>query len=518
MIGPQDGSSAAMGTADVAAGSRPVLQKPQSFQRILGDWRQAEGALYARLATALRTALVHGDIAPGMLLPPERSLAQILRVSRTTVVSAYRALREEGWLDSRQGSGHLVRHPQHAVPQPYVNSDVVKAMARNPMLRPLSPQRSGAVDFSVSRQASIGPLLREVTLGRAAALDDLPASSGYQPLGLAELREAVARYVTGRGGLPTQPDQILITSGAQQAIWLVGQLYAPHGERVVLENPTYPGAIDAFRMLGAHIEPLPVHPDGFVLDGLGALLKSARPRLVLVSPTCHAPTGLVMPHEQRLALVEQIDEHQVTLVDDQTMLDLLVGEDRPVALAQISPTAPILSIGSLSKLFWPGLRVGWIRAPQPIIEHLARLKAVADMGGSPIVQSIAAGLLDHADTVRQRRHQEITRSLDVLCEAMDRLLPDWTWRRPAGGLSFWAGLPAGTATEFAQVALLHGVTVVAGSALTSDGSGDDHVRLQFVQDSEAITLGVRRLAQAWQAYAGQRPARRPPAVALRGAG
>jgi DNA-binding transcriptional MocR family regulator len=402
----------------------------------------------------------------------------------------------------------MVRHLQHNIPEPYVNSEVVKAMSRNPLMRPLAAPLSGTVDFSVSRQASIGPLLREITTAQAAALHDLPANIGYHPLGLPALREAVARYVQDANGLPTQPDQILITSGAQQAIWLIGQLYAPHGERVVLENPTYPGAIDAFRMIGAHLEPLPVEPNGFVLDRLGTLLKTVRPRLVMISPTCHAPTGVVMPHEQRKAFVELIDEHQVATIDDQTMLDLLVGSERPVSLAEISSTAPFLTIGSLSKLLWPGLRVGWVRAPRPIIEHLSRLKAVVDMGGSPIVQLIAAGLLEHAAAVRKRRHREITRSLDVLCDSMKRLLPDWSWYRPAGGLSFWARLPTGNATEFAQVALLHGVTVVAGAALTSDGSCDDYVRLQFVQDSKSIALGVRRLAQAWQSYAVQRPNKR----------
>jgi DNA-binding transcriptional MocR family regulator len=491
-----------------------LFQKPQALSKTLGDWRQADGALYAKLATALRSALTRGDIAPGIRLPPERVLAQTLGVGRTTVVSAYRILHDEGWLDSRQGSGHVVRHPHHDIPEPYVNADVVKAMARNPLMRLPSPRSSGAVDFGMSRQASIGPLIHEVISAQAGALEDLAANIGYQPLGLPLLRAAVANYLEDVSGLPTRPEQVLITSGAQQAIWLIGQLYAPHGERVVLENPTYPGAIDAFRMIGARLEPLPVEPDGFVLDNLATQLKTVRPRLILLSPTCHAPTGVVMPYEQRAALVDLIDEHQVTTIDDQTMLDLLVEPERPVSLAKISPTAPILTIGSLSKLLWPGLRVGWVRAPEPIIEHLSRLKAVADMGSSPLVQSIAAGLLEHADTVRERRHHEITRSLGLLCQAMERLLPDWTWRRPAGGLSFWAALPAGTATEFAQVALLHGVIVVAGSALTSDGTCDNRVRLQFVQESDSIALGVRRLAQAWQSYVSQGLAKRPQARTL----
>jgi DNA-binding transcriptional MocR family regulator len=386
-------------------------------------------------------------------------------------------------------------------------------MARNPLMRPPPPRQSGTVDFTVSHQAGIGPLLSELVTNGGAEFEELATQSGYQPLGLPVLRSAIADYVDSMSGLPTRPEEILVTSGSQQAIWLIGQLYAPYGEHVVIENPTYPGAIDAFRMIGARLEPLRVSPDGFELDDLDAQLGTVRPRLVLVSPTCHAPTGTVMSTEQRRTLVQLIDEHQVTTVEDQTMLDLHVGAERPVPLAGLSPTAPILTIGSLSKILWPGLRIGWIRAPEPIIEHLGRLKAVVDMGSSLVTQSVAARLLDDIDGVREVRHGEVTRSLDLLCECVGRLLPDWSWRRPEGGLSFWAGLPRGTATEFAQVALLHGVNVVAGSVLTTDGSCDDHVRLQFVQDPVSITLGVRRLAQAWQSYAGQGPAERPPAPA-----
>jgi DNA-binding transcriptional MocR family regulator len=376
-------------------------------------------------------------------------------------------------------------------------------MARNPLMRTGSPHRNETVDFSVSKQMTIGPLLQEALAAKSNALIELVANTSYQHWGLPGLRVAVASHLEAACGLSTNPEQVLITSGSQQAIWLIGQLYAPHGERIVLENPTYAGAIDAFRMLRARIEPLPVTRDGFVLDELETIFCKTRPRLLLLSPTCQAPTGVVMPEDQRARLVKLIDEHQITTVDDQTMVDLYVGPQRPTSLAELSSTAPIFTIGSLSKLFWPGLRVGWIRAPEPIINHLARLKAVVDMGGSTLAQLVAMHLLERSEPIRAQRHHEITHSLDLLCETMRQLLPDWSWRRPAGGLSFWAELPGGRATEFAQVALLHGVIIVAGSALTSDGSGDDHIRLQFVQDDESITLGVRRLAQAWQSYKHQ---------------
>jgi DNA-binding transcriptional MocR family regulator len=479
----------------------------------LGSWLSGDGALYTKLAIALRNALLRGDIPPGTALPPERTLAQTLSVSRTTVVGAYRLLREEGWLDSRQGSGHVIRHPGHDAPVPYVKSDIAEAIARNPLMRPASSPVSGMVDFSASRQASIGPLLHQVTQSCGSDLDALAGGPGYMPLGLPALRSAVARYSEELTGVPTRAEQILITAGSQQAIWLVGQLYAPYGERVIIENPTYAGSIDAFRMIGAKLEALRVTADGFAIEELDRQLRLSRPRLLLISPTCQAPTGLVMPNDQRQRLVELIDDFQVTTIEDQTLLDLLVDEGRPDALAGLSATAPILSVGSLSKIFWPGLRLGWIRGPEAIIDHLARLKGVVDLGGSPIIQRMAVGLLDKVGDVRALRHREIRRSLDHICEVVSQRLPDWSWQRPAGGLSFWAGLPTGSATEFSQVAFLHGVQVVAGPVLSCDGGNDDHVRLQFVQDDESIDVGVRRLAQAWQSYA--RTPHRDPSARIR---
>lgn len=486
---------------------------PGAVVGALGDWWQSEGALYSKLAGALSAAFAHGDIATGARLPAERTLAATLKVSRSTVVAAYELLEGEGWLERRQGSGTWVRHPGRHVPVPYGNGRAVESIARNPLVRSALNGPGATVDFSASRQASIGPLLRELMIETACEVGELAGESGYQLLGLPSLRVAIADHLSAACGLATAPEQILVTTGSQQAIWLIGQLFAPYGESVVLESPTYPGAIDAFRVLGARLHPLPVAPDGFRLDGLRELLESVQPRLLVVAPTCQTPTGALMPDEQRRQLVAATDEYQVTVVEDRTMADLLVTSAAarasapaavpPLPLAAISATAPVITIGSLSKLFWPGLRVGWIRAPQPLIEHLSRLKAVGDMGSSLVTEALAARLFAHTERVRELRVGEIRDSLDVITDLFARLLPDWTWQQPSGGLSFWAGLPAGDATALAQIGLLHGVTVTPGSALAVDGANDDHVRLQFVQSAAAIELGVKRLAHAWRSYASQ---------------
>jgi DNA-binding transcriptional MocR family regulator len=241
------------------------------------------------------------------------------------------------------------------------------------------------------------------------------------------------------------------------------------------------------------------------------LIQQYSPRLVLVSPTCHAPTGTVMSEADRRSLVEVIDAHQVTTVEDQTMSPLLVDRPMPTSLAAISDTAPIITIGSISKLFWPGLRIGWIRAPKTLIKHLSQFKAVNDMGSSLISELVAVQLLRRTDRMREIRCAEINSCLDHLEAALTEHLPSWSWVRPAGGLSFWLRLPAGSGERFAQIALLHGVNVMPGSSLTVDRSCDDHVRLQFVQNVETMTLGVRRLARAWRTFEAQLPIAAQPA-------
>jgi DNA-binding transcriptional MocR family regulator len=160
----------------------------------------------------------------------------------------------------------------------------------------------------------------------------------------------------------------------------------------------------------------------------------------------------------------------------------------------------VLSIGSLSKLCWGGLRVGWIRAPEPVITRLASLKVASDLGSSMLSQVVAVALLDRADEVRRLRRAQITRQRDALAAALEQHLPDWSWTLPEGGLSIWVRLPHGDASEFAQVALRHGVSLLPGPSVSADGGHAQHLRLVYVHEPGVIAEAVARLARAWQAY------------------
>jgi DNA-binding transcriptional MocR family regulator len=360
--------------------------------------------LYRLLAAALQQAILRGDIAAGSRLPAARRLAQQLAASRTTVVAAYDLLRQDGWVERRIGSGTWVclLAGDHAVLR---RNQLAGGLASGPFYDPLLEPQSALIDLTRAHVAA-GPALPRAAYSLAAPqLSGLLQDSGdgYAPLGWPALREAIANRYT-RAGLPTAPDQILITSGAQQAIYLVATLYAHRGDHVLIENPTYAGASDAFRAGGARLIPIPVAEEGLRVDLLAGLVKAHLPQIIYVTPTCHNPTGSVLPEEGRRVIARVAGEYGVPVLEDSTLADLVFDGRPPPAIASYAEKAPIITVDSLSKLFWAGLRVGWVRAPVSVVARLARLKAVVDLGSSLLAQAIAVGLIEQLDEVRAARH------------------------------------------------------------------------------------------------------------------
>jgi DNA-binding transcriptional MocR family regulator len=188
-------------------------------------------------------------------------------------------------------------------------------------------------------------------------------------------------------------------------------------------------------------------------------------------------------------------------VEDESLVDIALEETPPASIAALAPKAPVMSIGSLSKLFWGGLRIGWIRAPEPVLLRLAGLKVASDLGSAMLSQLVAVHLLERADEVRRLRRAQIAEQRDALARELSRRLPEWSWMLPAGGLSMWVRLPHGDASEFAQVALRHGVSLLAGPSVSPDGGHPQHLRLVYVHEPPVMAEAVERLAQAWDAYA-----------------
>jgi DNA-binding transcriptional MocR family regulator len=475
--------------------TRPAAEL--DFVHALGAWSQGSGPVYRRLANGMRSAVMRGDLAPGSRVPAERNLARLLAVSRTTVVSAYEILRQEGWLESRQGSGTMVR----AAPRRAERVAEPPSFRRHPVYRSLIEGSGGTIEFLGAHLSGSGAIPDEI-VSLKEGIARLARGHGYLPAGLPELRRGIAKRLDARG-LPTREDQVLVTSGAQQAIGLVASLFLQRGDAVALESPTYLGAMDLFANAGAHLVPVPVGDRGVSAEVLRDVVARASPRLVYLVPTFHNPTGLLVPEATRRAIARIADESGVPIVEDDTLADLTLGPEPPPPIAAFSRDGPVLTVGSLSKVLWGGLRIGWIRAPEPILARLTRLKILTDLGCSILSQLAAVELLARIEAIRRARRREVRAKYGRMARLLKSLLPSWSWTPPAGGLTLWVKLPHGDATGFAQVALRHGVAVVPGPLASPDSSGTDRLRLPFVHEPDTMAEGMQRLARAWRAYSPQ---------------
>jgi DNA-binding transcriptional MocR family regulator len=479
---------------------------PARLAMLLGAWSASGGVLYVALAGALRAAIERGELPAGTVLPPERELAQRLHVSRTTVVGAYRALKDEGLLDSRQGRGTWVLGP---TPPTGVGdlafsgelySDLIGGGGDLIELSAAAPLPTAVVAEELARLG--GTLAARVT------------GAGYLPAGLPELRERVAELHTSQG-LPTRPDEVLVTTGAQQAIGLVTTLLGEAGQAMLVEEVTYPGALDFARGAGMRPVGIPLDAGGVVVDALEDLMERVRPRFVYLVPVHHNPTGSVLSESRSRRVAELSARYRVPVVEDLALRDLPMS-DRPVPdpIASHDPDALVITIGSMSKVFWAGLRIGWIRAPRPIVERLTRLKIVSDMGSGLLSQAIAAASLPRLAEATAERRAALISGHAALAGALARRLPGWTWETPPGGCILWVRIPRGDAREFAQVAQRCGVSIVPGQVLSADGGHSDRLRLPFVAEPAVLEEATRRLERAWALYSGGAVATEAPATVI----
>jgi DNA-binding transcriptional MocR family regulator len=463
---------------------------------LLGRWLAADGPLYRLLAARIARLADTGELPAGLRLPAERDLAGALSVSRNTVAAAYQVLRDEGMAESRQGAGTRI------VPHRTTPAAVHRA---NGFFAGLLEEATVEADLSLAAvdcapQVAAGLTDPENLLDRAE-LDSATRSSGYFPHGLPALRAAIAAHLTERLGLLATPAQIIVTTGAQQALDLLIRSEVLPGQPVAVEDPTYPGILDALHRAGAAVIGLPALGSGQGLDPdrLEHVVRTHRPALVYLIPAYQNPTGLVMPAGTRHRVAALAAAHPDTLfVDDMTLAELPLRDGpRLPPLAAIGPHQPnVVSVGSLSKLYWGGLRTGWITGGEGLIARLAAAKAAADQGSAAFPQAITAALLRgrHEDIVKWRG-EWLRARYDALAGALRASLPRWTWPEPDGGLCLWARLPGeADSSAFAQAALRHGVALVPGRLLSASNEASSFARLAFTQPPDVLRAAVRRLA------------------------
>ncbi|MGN8245336.1 PLP-dependent aminotransferase family protein [Cellulomonas soli] len=471
---------------DRRVGSHRLLQ-------VLGAW-QRSGASYSALADGLRAAVQSGAVPLHTRLPSERELATTLGVSRTTTTAAYDVLREEGFLVSRRGSGTVTTLPPGAV-----DRITTHTVLTGP---------DDAVDLSAAAP-SAPPELHGAYL---AALDMLPAhltGNGYSPVGLPVLRQAIADWYTARG-TPTGPDQVLVTHGAQQAIHLLVESSAGPGDRVVVEQPTYPHALDAVRAAGARPVPVPAGPDGLDVDLFESTVRQVGPRLTYLIPDHRNPTGTSLSAEERARVRAVARRHRTVIVGDEALTELTLDGDAPASFAgDGSDSGLVVAIGSASKSFWGGLRIGWVRAHPDVVARLALRRRHMDVGTALLEQLVTAQLFARREELLARRRLELRTRRDLLVDLLAAQLPAWRTTPPPGGLALWVDLGAPVSSALVALASHHGVRLAPGPAFGVDAGLERYLRLPFSETPQALRRGVDGLAAAWAGLAGTVPTTSP---------
>ncbi|WP_424952508.1 PLP-dependent aminotransferase family protein [Deinococcus sp.] len=458
------------------------------WSSLLAHWNAGRGPLYARLGAAFQDCISGGHLTPGEQLPSERGLADLIQVSRSTVVAAYQELAAGGWVSRHQGSGTHV-----AAGAPRQNG--VLAL-RSPVG---SPVRGDAPASELDLTIAV-PVLGEVQQARLRrASEGAFGESLYHPLGLPDLRATLAEMYA-RQGLPTRTQQIVVTTGAQQAISLIAGAILRRGDAALLETPTYFGAIDVFRAAGARLLGVPMEQGGIQVTAFQAQL-GAGPRLAFLTPTFQNPTGAVMTADTRARLARMIAGAKLPTIEDDTLIDLsFVDGPPPPRLASLEPGAPVICVGSLSKLFWAGLRVGWMRLPEALAAPIIQGKTLADFGSSMPSQVIALNLLRDLPALRDERRREVLPARDLLVRLLREHLPDWTFQVPSGGQFLWARLPTRNATGFTHLARRYGVRLFPGASMAVTDLPDSFLRLPFTLPAEHLPEATKRLRLAWDSF------------------
>lgn len=479
------------------------------MDHIFRDFQPSSKPLYRHLLALIEGAIARGDLASGTRLPPERELAGRLRISRTTVVNAYRELESRGLVRGFVGRGTFVC----ATPEPSATPFAWRGKMSSAALR-----SSDSTLRDLVRAASTPGL---IGLGAGVpAIDRFPAAAFRDALDHALKREALAVWKHGPAeGQPrlrdaiaarfgSHPDRVLVLAGAQQGLDLLSRCLVDPGDAVVIDRPGYLGAIQAFRAAGAKVIGWDFARAD--LDELEDLLLRYRPKLIYTNPTFQNPTGISLPLRTRRELLKLAARYRVPIVEDDTYRELYFASPPPPSLHQLDEQDLVIHLNSYSKMLAPGLRLGWISASGAIIEQLTLIKQRVDPHTQNLVQFAVARLMENGafdEHLKAVRAEHARRSVAAI-RAVERYVPAGVLRfdRPQGGMYFWCRLsPQVRARDVLHHALSTGVAFVAGEAFYPDPAGVHEMRLCFSSAAPAeLDEGIKRLAESIRLAAADR--------------
>jgi GntR family transcriptional regulator/MocR family aminotransferase len=469
--------------------------------------------LYAQVRDLLLKEIREARLAEGRRLPPVRRLATLTGVNIMTVARAYKELAELGAIAGRGARGTFVLPRRIAAAEApataekdlrtlradYANRDVdtFRRMVQMSDVPGMIPFTRAYPDASVIDTSSFEGHLKK-------AIDARPdyAYSYISPAGLPSLRRAIAKVMRRARGLDLASDDIVITSGGQQALNLVAQLLLKPGDVVLVERPTYFGALDLFRNLGVEPVGVDLESDGPDLGMMESLIESRSPKLLFLMPTFQNPTGLTTSLEKRKAILELSRRRGIAIIEDDCGTELRYrGKPIPSIKSLASDEDPVFYIVGMGKAYIPGIRLGFVAAPTHRVSDIIKMKSISDLHTSPLYQDAFQHYLasDAASKNLALVCSKYRDLLDTVVSELERNMPDGTGLvKPQGGLNLWVTLPSGIdSIDFFLAALQRNVSILVGAHLFPENPDQRSFRLSFgFPDKQATIRGVRALAAA----------------------
>ena len=476
--------------------------------------RECDIPLYQQIRSHFREGILSGSLAPNTRLPASRKLARDLGVNRITVETAYSELEADGLIYSRVGSGTYVLPPQTLTPMPKDNLSASWPLWQQNVRMDTASRDE---EINISHNAEKHPQLISFASGSSAphlfpaddfrkALQNVMRRDGMDAFdygeskGYAPLRSTIT-HVLASQGLQAQPENILITAGSQQALSLTTQILLKPGDTILVESPTYGGALDLFQALSFRIVGIPMDSQGMQVAHLEKLLQQHHPKLIYTIPNFHNPTGTCLSSSRRRELLLLADRYNVPILEDDFVGDLRYDGRTQPSLKALDPGGRVIYTSTFSKMLMPGLRVGFLLIEGPIYESLVNFKHVNDLATSSLIQRAldAYVTVGRYQTHLRKSCQIFRKRRDAMVAAIKEYLPaNVQFEIPQGGLFIWLKLPANLSSEeLLPLALRAGIDFVPGNRFFhGSNQGGSWMRLNFVvQSPNEIEEGIKRLSQ-----------------------
>ncbi|MFZ5943504.1 MAG: PLP-dependent aminotransferase family protein [Bacillota bacterium] len=462
---------------------------------------------YLQIAKIIISGIQDGSFLQGSKLPAERELASLFGVSRTTAINTYRYLEQQGLVNSKKGSGTFVAKKKftanagkHEIPwnqifRPYTQtsmSSLMNELLSNPLTKDTISLDAGMPNPKFYPLERFKKIFRTIDFSKAKYFGHIPIE------GLQLLRESIANLLR-ENCIQASFNNILVTSGSQQGIYLISKVFIEPGDYVIVESPTYIGAIQVLQAAGAKILSLPVEK-GLSLNILEDYLVRYRPKFFYTIPTYQNPTGKVMSFVERKQLLEMAARHRLIIVEDDPYSEFYYEEKPPLPIKALNGYEGCIYLSTFSKMLMPGLRLGYIAAHPSLINRITMEKQYIDLHSNNFSQWLLFhylsdnNLKEHLSLVRK----EYKTRRDILHSELKQLINgDLEVYLPSGGFYLWCKILFNcTSRKLLQEALKTGISFVPGDAFDIS-SGNKEFRLCFTSnDADALQEAVKRLHQA----------------------